>query len=421
MNIKEALIQVIKTARTKFSPYNLLLPHLDNLPLNRPIYIFALGKAAYQMTEAALKIASRDQFIRIIGGLVITRYGNVKGSLKGMQILESSHPIPNEDSLKAGDAAIEFLKKLKEDDILIVLLSGGGSALMEKPIPGVTLEDIIEQTREMLENGSDIELINDERKKFSAVKGGKLLNYVKCRSVLIFAMSDVPGDKPKYIASNPFLPEAEKEDNQMGLNSFHRYDKLAGARFHPGDKAVIYKIIGNNKTFRDSVRDAAFEVIPTLQSDNIHIISTEITGEATQSGREIAKMADLITRQKGRGFSAFKTPCLLIFGGENSVTVRGKGIGGRCTELALATVEGISHLPNCVLMTYATDGQDGFCNASGAIIDATTKDKILEHGIDIESFLFDNDSYTALKAAGAIIPSESTGINVNDIVLLYVH
>jgi glycerate 2-kinase len=421
MNIKEVLVQVVQVARAKFSPYNLLLPHLDNLPLNRPIYIFALGKAAYQMTEATLNIASRDPFIRIVGGLVITRYGNAKGLLKGMQILESSHPIPNEDSLKAGDAAVDFLRKLKEDDILIVLLSGGGSALMEKPIPGVTLDDIIEQTREMLENGSDIEYINTERKKFSSIKGGKLLNHIKCRSVMIYAMSDVPGDKAKYIASNPFLPQAETEASEMGLNSFHRFDKLSGGRFQTTDKAIVYKIIGNNKTFRDSVREAALEHFSTLQSDNIHIISTELTGEAIQSGREIAKMAELITRQKGKGFTAFRTPCLLIFGGENSVTVRGNGIGGRCTELALATVEIMSHLPNCVLMTYATDGQDGFCNASGAIVDASTKDKILEHGIDIESFLYDNDSYTALKAAGAIIPSESTGINVNDIVLLYVH
>jgi glycerate 2-kinase len=421
MNIKEALIQIIKTARMKFSPYNLLYPHLENLPLNRPIYIFALGKAAHQMTEAALKIASRDQFIRIMGGLIITRYGNAKGPLKNMTIMESSHPIPNEDSLKAAEAAIEFLRKLKEDDLLMVLLSGGGSALMEKPIVGVTLDDIIDSTREMLENGSDIEVTNSERKKFSAVKGGKLLSYVRCRSVMIFAMSDVPGDKPKYIASNPFLPEAENEDNQLELHSFHRFDNLAGGRFQPKDKAIIYKIVGNNKTFRDSIREAVLEFIPTLQSDNIHIISTELTGEAARTGKEIAKMAELITRQKGKGFTAFKTPCLLIFGGENSVTVRGNGIGGRCTELALATVEGLSHLPNCVLMAYATDGQDGFCNASGAIVDSSTKNKILEHGIDIDSFLYDNDSYTALKAADAIIPSESTGINVNDIVMLYIH
>jgi glycerate-2-kinase len=207
----------------------------------------------------------------------------------------------------------------------------------------------------------------------------------------------------------------------MGLDKFHRYDNLAGGRFQPKDKAVVYKIIGNNRTLRGHIRESALEVFPMLRYDDIHIMTTELTGESLQAGRDIAKMAEMITRQKGKGFASFKTPCLLIFGGENSVTVLGNGVGGRCTELALAAVEGISNLPNCVLMTYATDGQDGFCNASGAIIDSTTKDKILEHGIDINSFLYDNDSFTALRAADAIIPSEPTGINVNDIVLLYVH
>ncbi len=420
MEVKAGLLKVIQEARKKFSPYNLLLPHLQNLPLNRPIYIFALGKAAYQMAEAALSIASHDPLIRIMAGLVITRYGNSKGPLDKMTILESSHPIPNEDSLKAADAAIDFLQKLNENDILLVLLSGGGSALLEKPVEGVTLEEIMEITRKLLDSGADIETINSERKKYSAVKGGKLINYANCKSVMIYAMSDVPGDKPKYIASNPFLPEAETDDITMGLDSSRRFDMMPGKKLQQVGKAVVYKIIGNNRAFRDSVREAALEIIPPLRSDNVHIVSTDLTGEAVQIGKEISKMADLITRQKGKGFSAFRTPCLLIFGGETSVTVRGNGIGGRCTELALATVEGISQLNNCVLMTYATDGQDGFCNASGAIVDYQTKAKITEHGIDIDSFLYDNDSYTALKAADAIIPSEPTGINVNDVVLLYI-
>lgn len=421
MNIKEALQAVLDEAKNRFQPHTLLYPQLSSFPINRPIHIFALGKAAYHMTKAVLEYVKTDPYIRIIDGLVITRYGYAESALHNMTIMETGHPVPDENSVKAADAAIEYLKKLTENDILLILLSGGGSALMEKPIDGVTLEDIIAKTQELLKNGAHIETINDERKKLSAVKGGKMFQYIKPKVLYIFAMSDVPGDKPKYIASNPFLPDAEKVDDAMSTQAFHRFDNLTSKRFRPDEKAITFKIIGNNRAFCDTLKQVAHDIVPTLQSDRIHIVSTDMTGSAVKAGAEVASMAIFINKQKGKGFSAFRTPCLLIFGGETSVVVKGNGVGGRGTELALSAAEGLSMLKNCAVLTYATDGSDGICDASGAIVDCETKRLLEEKGIKIEEYLANNDSYTALKAVDAIIPSEHTGINVNDIVMLYIH
>lgn len=419
MDNKEILLNVLNEAKNRFKPHVLLYPNLSRFPINRPIYIYALGKAAFQMTKAVLEYAKTDPYIRIVSGLVVTRYGYAEGTLPNMTIIESGHPVPDENSLKAADETIEFLKKLTENDILLILLSGGGSALMEKPAEGVAFEDIIAMTKEFLKNGADIEMINTERKKLSAVKGGKLYQYIKSKMMYVFAMSDVPGDKLKFIASNPFLPAAEKTDEPMGEN-FLRYDNLTAKRFNHSEKAITMKIVGNNRSFCDVLKQVAHDIIPTLQADRIHIVSTDMTGTAVKAGAEVASMAIFINKQKGKGFSAFRTPCLLIFGGETSVVVKGNGIGGRCTELALSGAEGLSVLKDCAILTYTTDGCDGISGAAGAVVDCNTKSILAEKNISIEEYLANNDSYTALKAIDAIIPGEITGINVNDIVMLYV-
>jgi hydroxypyruvate reductase len=420
MDYKETLLNILDETKNRFSPYKLLYPRLTNFPMNKPIHIFALGKAAYQMTKAVLEFTKSDPFIRITDGLIITKYGYSEDPLPKMTIIESGHPLPDENSLLAAEAAISFLQKQNENEILLILLSGGGSALMEKPIEGITLNDIISQTNELLLNGADIETLNDQRKKMSAIKGGKMYQYIKPKLLYIYAMSDVPGDKPKYIASNPFLPDAEKTDEVMGTESFRRYDNLTAKKFRPSDKTITYKVIANNHTFCETLKQVAHDIVPSLQSDRIHIVSTDMTGPATKAGAEVASMAAFINKQKGKGFSAFKTPCLLIFGGETSVVVKGNGLGGRCTEIALSAAQGLSGLQNCAVMAYATDGCDGSCEAAGAIVDCNTKMLLEEKGINIQEYLDNNDSYTALKAIDAIIPGEHTGNNVNDIVMMYV-
>lgn len=420
MDLKAALQKTIFSARGSYTPYILLHEHLSHLPMNRPIYVLALGKAAYQMTEAVLKYAKQEQFIRIVGGLVIMPSGYAQKKLDRMTIIESGHPLPDENSFRAGEEVIRFVQRVREDEILLVLLSGGGSALMEKPAEGFSREDIIRRTSELLRDGSNIEVINTERKKMSALKGGKLYNHIRSKVVFIYAMSDVPGDKPRYIASNPFLPDAEKADDKLGTDTFHRYDGFSSSRQVRRDKAIVYQLVGNNHGFCEQLKIAALEFLPGLQFDKVHIISTDLAGEAATTGQEIADLAKLIDRQRNKGFTAFKTPCLLIFGGETSVNVKGNGKGGRCTELALAAVEGLSHVPNAALIAFSTDGQDGFCEASGAVIDNRTYDQIRQKDIDINDSLEENDSYTVLKAVDAILPTEVTGLNVNDVVMLYI-
>jgi hydroxypyruvate reductase len=420
MEIKEYLLKILEESKKRFSPYNVLYDQLVHLPFNRPIYVLALGKAAYQMVEAVHYHASQEPFIRIKECLVITRYGNVKAPLPNTTCLEASHLVYDENSLKAGDAALEFVQKLGTDDILIVLLSGGGVTMMEKPVEGVSLEQFNARIQQLVKDGASTEEIDAERKQLSAIKGGKLLQHIQCKHIYIYAMSEVPGDIPKYIASNPFMPDAEKADEQMSDDKFHKFDNLTADRFIPQEKSITYKIIANNKAFCEILKSAALDIVRELQADYVHIISTEMADESCKIGKDIADTAKLIDSQRDKGYAAFKTPCLLIFGGRPYVIPKGTGKSGRCTELALAAVEGLAEVNYCALLAYATDGLDGVPEASGAIIDTHTKAALLTKGIDIEASLANNDSFMALKSVDAIIPGEYTGINVNDIVMLYV-
>ncbi|MFO7659704.1 MAG: DUF4147 domain-containing protein [Candidatus Cloacimonadaceae bacterium] len=420
MDLKETLLELVKQSLQRFSPYNLLYEQLAQLPFNRPIYIFALGTAAYQMTEAVLYHAQQEDFIRVTGGLVITHYGNVKKPLPNIKTVEANHFEPDENSLKAGEAAIEFLQNISETDILLVLLSGGGSNLMEKPAEGFSLDTIKTRVKELIQKSAGIEEIESERKKMSALKGGKLLQYLKVKDIYIYAMSNVPGDAPKYIASNPFHPDAEITIDELAADNFYRFDNLTRDKFVAKDHNIIYKIIANNQAFCDTVRKTAADTIPLLEADLLHVIMTGLSGEAAKNGYEIGNLARLIEKQEGSGIAAFATPCLLIFGGETFVSGGHKATGGSCTELALAAVEGISSLLNCALLAFNTKGRDGFIEGAGAVIDNHSKQALAKQGIKIKEALQKHESYNALKAINAIIPMENTGTSVNEIVLLYI-
>jgi glycerate 2-kinase len=420
LGMKETLMQIITKTKEQFSPYNILYEQLVHLPFNRPIYVLSLGKAGYQMAEAVLLHASREEFIRIKGGLVITKYGTAKAPLINMTIIEASHLNPDANSLQAGDAVIEFLQKLNEDDILLVLVSGGGTALMEKLVDGITLEEYKSRILGLTSRGASLDEIETERKSMSEVKGGKLYKHIKSKNMFIYAISDIPGDIPKYIASNPFLPDLEKTENKLSSENFHRFDNLTSEKFIQKDKAVVYKIVANNQSFCELVRETALKEIQDFKADMMHIIPTEISGFADKNGFEIAEFAQQINQESEKGYATYQVPCMVIFGGQTTLNKKGTGVGGRCTELALAAVEGISELQNCAMLTYATDGLDGVPEAAGAIIDNNTKKLLQEKGINLKEYLQNNDSFTALKAVNAIVPGEYTGINVNDIVLLYI-
>jgi glycerate 2-kinase len=422
MNLKETLYKIIKQSMERFTPYSLLYEQLMHLPFNRPIYIFALGTAAYEMTEAVLYHASQEDYIRISGGLIITRYGNDKGLFKNMQVIEANHLVADENSLKAGEAAIEFLQTLNENDILLVLLSGGGSCLMEKPAGDFSLEQMNNVIQELYNQGADINRIDAARKQMSELKGGKLSQYVKAIEIYIYAMSDIPNDIPKYISSNPFYLDAEEATDEIGLD-YHRFDNLTSDKFITQHKAIVYKIIANNRTFCETVRQTAIDILPFLNADLIHVVPYELSGESAANGREISHIAQVIEKQErveSNGIKGVVTPCLLIFGGITSANVVGKGNVGRCTEFALAAIEGISDLMNCSLLVYNTSGTEIFYDVAGAYVDTNSKQALLDKGIDLNSCLEKHDSFAALQSIDAIIPGENSTLNVNEIALLYI-
>ena len=420
MDIRETLVLLINQAKERFSPYNMLYDQLVHLPFNRPIYVLSIGTAAYQMNEAVLYHATQEPFIRIKESLVVTRYGVDVKQQQNTSVFHANHLIPDENSLKAADAVINFLSKLNQDDTLLVLLSGGGTALLEKPAEGTSLQDFNARIEHLVKNGASLEEIDNERKNMSQVKGGKLLQHIKCKHIFIYAMSDIQGDIPKFIASNPFMPDAEKVEDKMSADKFHRFDNLTAEKFTPVDKAVTYKIVANNHDFCEVIRQTAVDTILSLEPDLIHVMTTELSGEASRNGKEIAALANLIEKQEGKGIAAFATPCLLIFGGETNVTFRHEGVAGRTSELALSAVEELSGLMSCGLLAYTTDGRENFCDACGAYVDNLTRQKLEEAGIDITTAIQSNDSFTALQAVGAVFPAEPSGLSVNDIVLLYI-
>jgi hydroxypyruvate reductase len=399
MEKRALVLDILNKTKERLAPKVLLEPYLTRLPFNRPIHIFALGKAAYHMTEAVLSYAKRFPDLQIENGLVITRYDHTGESLPGISIIQSGHPYPDANSILAGKTAISYLKNLPSSDFLLVLLSGGGSSLIEKPTTDYTLKDIIRVTRDLMERGSDIEALNAERKKMSDIKGGKLLQHVNTRDIAILAMSDVPGDKAEIIASNPFVPEGFTDDRHT----------------------LSYAIIANNHTFCEGLAASAKEMLPDIRDNMVQILSTDLRGEAAKAGIEISRLAQFILKQQQSGLSSFRIPCFLIFGGETTVTVKGGGVGGRCCELALSAADAISGLKNVIVLAYATDGSDGVAKASGAMVDGETKSLLSEYGLSLSAYLDNNDSYTALNAVQAVLPAAPTGINLNDVVILYIY
>lgn len=420
MNMKETLYRVMKKSMEQFTPYSLLYEQLLHLPFNRPIYIFSLGTAAYEMAEAVLYHASLDDFIRIKEGLIITRYGNNKGPIDKMQILEANHLYPDESSLAAGEAAIEFLKKLQENDILIVLLSGGGSALIEKPVVGIDLDEFNKRIQDLYNAGAGIEEIERARKNMSEIKGGKLQQYINAKEIHIYAMSDIPGDIPRYIASNPFDLDSEETIDEMGVDNYHRFDNLTSNSFVQQHKAMIYKIVANNRNFLDTVRKIAIDMLDFLEADSIFIVPQELSGEAQCNGRDIVDFAGKIERHEHEEITNLSTPCLLIFGGIISANVAGRGNVGRTAELAMAAVEGLSGMTNASVLVYNTSGVEIFYDTAGAFVDTTTKQTLQDKGISVKEALEKHQCYDALKAIDSVLPGENSTLNVNEVVLVYV-
>ncbi len=365
------------------------------------IILAAIGKAAWRMAKAAA-----DE-INGVTGAVVTKYEHSMGEIKGLEIFEAGHPVPDENTIKGTKALLKYVENLSANDTVLFLVSGGGSALFELPADGVTLDDMANITQQLLACGADIVEINTIRKHLSAVKGGRFAKLCAPAHVSMVVLSDVLGDRLDSIASGPAWPDSSTSEE--ALNIVKKYnlklsDKLIKSLSHETPKQLenVNAVITGSVT---ALCSAAMKAAESM-GYQAELLATTLDCEAKEAGAFMAAIA----REKSKS----GRPCAVITGGETVVHLTGKGMGGRNQEFALSAARGISGFENIVIASVGSDGTDGPTDAAGGIVDGNTKNLLKKSGINIDDVLKENDAYNALKAANSLVITGPTGTNVND-------
>lgn len=387
------------------------------------IHVIGAGKASGRMAEALYDIL----YDRITDGLVIVPE-NLKARLRTgrIKLWKANHPVPNYMGVKGVRQMLATVGSVTERDLVFCLISGGGSALMPLPYDGLTIADKQRVTSGLLRSGANILEINAVRKHLSAIKGGRLAERLQKAHTVSLIISDVVGDRLDTIASGPTVPDsttfsdAEQVLRRYGLwNSSVKVKRLIEKGLtgaipetpKPGSgifRNVRNFVIANN----EQVCEAASNYIRS-RGIGTKILTTFLQGEAREVGRSVASLAaEMRSRHPSK-------PAAVIMGGETTVTVTGKGKGGRNQELVLAASRGISELGNTAVASVGTDGIDGNSDAAGAIADSFTIKRAQKMNLDPEKFLRNNDSYSFFKRLCDTIQTGPTGTNVNDLLILY--
>jgi hydroxypyruvate reductase len=393
-------------------------------PKGRTIVLGA-GKAGGSMAQAveALWPAGAP-----LAGLVVTRYGHVPqrpaGLAQRIEIVEASHPVPDAAGLAAAQRILAMAHGLTRDDLVLCLISGGGSALLTLPAEGLSLQDKQRINRELLDSGANIGEMNCVRKHLSRIKGGRLAAACAPARVVTLAISDVPGDDPSVIASGPTVPDATSCADAVAILQRYRID-VPGAVMSlleqgaletpkPGDTAfdghtvhLIATPLQSLQAAADAARAAGIEA---------HILSDEMEGES----REVGKVHAALARAAARGAGAFAKPCVILSGGETTVTVRKQtqgtqpGRGGRAGEFCLGLAQALQGQAGVFALAADTDGIDGMEDNAGAFVAPDTLARAAAHGMKAGAFLDRNDAYGWFAALGDLVVTGPTHTNVND-------
>ena len=411
--VRADALRIIEESIKAVLPEAAVMKALDKRKFIGNIVVIAIGKAAWNMANAAKSTLGN----RVSKGLVITKYGHSRGFIEGFDIIESGHPIPDENSVRAAETALEIVEDLSPNDHIILLLSGGGSALFEKPMEGVSLEGIMDITNQLLCCGADIVEINTIRKHLSAVKGGRFAIHCGKTKIFTVVLSDVIGDRLDSIASGPAYPDRSTSEEALSIldkYKLHIDDNLINALTIETPKQVdnCETIITGSVSAlcREAARSAEQLGYKSM------IISSTLDCEAKEAGKFMASIAREIKGDREKSF--LKPPCAVIAGGETVVRIRGNGKGGRNQELALSAAIGIEALEDVVILSLGSDGTDGPTDAAGGIVDGLSSNRMRTAKIPPEEYLNNNDSYNALEASGDLIITGSTGTNVNDLIVL---
>jgi hydroxypyruvate reductase len=404
------IARILDAALVAVDPGRLVRDHLKRikLPAHDHLFILGIGKASEPMV-----LAATDELPHFARALVITKHATVKPP-PHVEIVEASHPVPDARSVMAGRAALDFASRLGERDLLLCLISGGGSALAVSPRSGIGLRDIQVLTSALLAAGAGIEDINTLRRHLDGFKGGGLARITKAH-VLTLLLSDVIGDRLEAIASGPTAPDPTSGADALGILSGYGIQAppnvyaLLSTQRSSGDlptSRVTNIVIGSNDLAAQAARQQA-------EAEGFHtrVLRTDLQGEARELGTRLANRLKADAADDPR-------PFCLIAGGESTVTIHGKGKGGRNQELALAAVGTLAGMRDLMLVALATDGDDGPTDAAGAVVTGETASRARLAHVDVEDHLARNDSYHFFLALGDLLKPGYTGTNVNDLIFL---
>jgi len=415
-----ALLQALYDAAVQRAlPAHNTAPFLPPPPKGRTVVIGA-GKAGGAMAAAvdALWPAAAP-----MSGLVVTRYAHVPPAYKAapgrIEVVEAAHPVPDEAGRHAAQRITELVQGLTADDLVLCLISGGGSALLSMPAAGLTLDDKQAINKALLKSGAAIDEMNCLRKHLSAIKGGRLAVMCAPARVVTLLISDVPGDSPEVIASGPTVPDATTCADALAICRRYGIELPPAARAglesgafetpKPGDPRFDGHEVHMIATPQQSLEAAA--AVARAAGVTPHILSDEIEGES----REVGKVHAALARAVARRGQPFARPCVILSGGETTVTVKSKGgRGGRATEFLLGTAIALNGEPGVHVLAADTDGIDGIEDNAGAIVTPDTLARAAAAGLKASEFLDRNDAYNFFRPLGDLVVPGPTFTNVND-------
>ncbi|TPJ33394.1 glycerate kinase [Mesorhizobium sp. B2-8-3] len=409
---KSFLTSIFNAAVAAADPEKTIRSHLPAKPKGRTIVIGA-GKGSAQMAAAFEKLWDSP-----IDGLVVTRYG-YGARCERIEIIEAAHPVPDAAGLEASRRLLEKVQGLTADDLVVALISGGGSALLPSPAAGLTLADEIAVNEALLASGAPIAAMNTIRKHVSTVKGGRLAAAAHPARLVSLVVSDIPGDNPALVASGPTIPDTgSREDALASIAAYGmklpasvmaHIQSSAAAAPRPDDPRFAGNEVHLTASAGVSLEAAAAEA--KRQGIEAVILSDSIEGEA----REVGGVHAAIAREVATRNRPFAKPVLILSGGETTVTLRAKGKGGRNSEFLLAFAIGIDGVNGIHALAADTDGIDGSENNAGAFADGSTVARMRAAGADAKAMLAANNAWTAFNAVGDLFVPGPTGTNVNDL------
>ena len=366
------------------------------------VRLVSVGKAAWQMAKCAADLLGS----RIEAGVVVTKYGHSKGPIANFDIREAGHPVPDDNSFAGAQAAIDLVRGLTPQDTVLFLVSGGGSALFEKPlVSGGELADI---TRQLLACGADIVEINTLRKRLSAVKGGKFARLCAPARVYSIVLSDILGDPLDMIASGPAYPDSSTAAAAKAVIAKYGL-KLSDGALALMEEETPKQLDNVTTQITGSVRQlcaAAAQACQSLGYEPV-LLTDRLCCQAREAG---SFLASVLQTHAGQG-----RRLAFLAGGETVVRLTGTGKGGRNQELALAAAAGLESVPGGAVFSVGSDGTDGPTDAAGGYADCDTLPALRAAGLDLYAVLQDNDAYHALQKTGGLIVTGPTGTNVNDV------